>query len=60
MEDLWEEEHVAFTMPFYKLLQQNFNADEKEDGGLSGITMNTAARAKWLYTKPITDDLNCC
>ena len=42
------------------LLQQNFNADEKEDGGLSGITMNTAARAKWLYTKPITDDLNCC
>ena len=30
------------------LLQQNFNADAKEDGGLSGITMNAAARAKWL------------
>ena len=28
------------------LLDQNFNADAKEDGGLSGITMNAAARTQ--------------
>ena len=42
------------------LLEQNFNADAKEDGGLSVTTINAAARAKWLYTKPITADPNCC
>ena len=61
MEDLWEEEHsIHNAVSLDMLLQQNFNADANEDGGLSGINMNAAARAKWLYTKSITDDPNCC
>ena len=40
------------------LLEQTFNADAKEDGGLFGITMNAAARCKWMYTKPITADVS--
>lgn len=35
------------------LLEQSYNADVKEKGGLSGITLNPAARDKWLYTKPL-------
>lgn len=36
------------------LLEQTFNADAKEASGLDGITLNKAARSKWVYTKPIT------
>ncbi|XP_030833483.1 uncharacterized protein LOC105441519 [Strongylocentrotus purpuratus] len=36
------------------LLEQTYNADAKEASGLDGITLNPAARMKWVYTKPIT------
>lgn len=36
------------------LLEQTYNADAKEECGLDGITLNDAARTKWVYTKPIT------
>ena len=36
------------------LLEQTYNADAKEKSGLDGITLNIAARAKWVYTKPVT------
>ncbi len=36
------------------LLEQTYNADAKEQSGLDGITLNEAARTKWIYTKPIT------
>jgi hypothetical protein len=36
------------------LLEQTYNADAKEESGLDGITLNEAARTKWVYTKPIT------
>ncbi|KAF3844263.1 hypothetical protein F7725_013604 [Dissostichus mawsoni] len=31
-----------------------YNADAKEASGLDGITLNRAARMKWVYTKPLT------
>ena len=36
------------------LLEQTYNADAKEESGLDTITLNEAARNKWVYTKPIT------
>lgn len=36
------------------LLEQTYNADAKEASGLDGITLNPAARMKWVYTKPLT------
>ena len=33
-------------------LEQTYNKDVKEKSGLSGITLNDAARNKWIYTKP--------
>lgn len=36
------------------LLEQTYNADAKETSGLDGIAMKEAARAKWIYTKPLT------
>ena len=36
------------------LLEQTYNADAKEASGLDGITLNPAARTKWVYTKPLT------
>ena len=36
------------------LLEQTYNADAKEASGLGGITTNSAACAKWVYTKPVT------
>ena len=36
------------------LLEQTYNADAKEASGLDGITLNRAARMKWVYTKPLT------
>jgi hypothetical protein len=36
------------------LLEQTYNADAKEESGLDGITLNVAARTKWVYTKPVT------
>ncbi|KAK1901877.1 O-methyltransferase cnsE [Dissostichus eleginoides] len=36
------------------LLEQTYNADAKETSGLNGITLNRAARMKWVYTKPLT------
>ena len=33
------------------LLEQTYNADAKEESGLGGITLNVAARTKWVYTK---------
>jgi len=36
------------------LLEQTYNADAKEDSGLDDITLNIAARTKWVYTKPVT------
>ena len=36
------------------LLEQTYNADAKEESGLDGITLNDAARTKWVYTKPVT------
>lgn len=36
------------------LLEQTYNADAKEESGLDGITLNAAARTKWVYTKPVT------
>ena len=35
-------------------LEQIYNADAKEKSGLDGITLNIAARTKWVYTKPVT------
>ena len=36
------------------LLEQTYSADAKEASGLDGITLNPAARMKWVYTKPLT------
>ena len=36
------------------LLEQTYNADAKEGSGLDGITLNVAARTKWVYTKSVT------
>lgn len=36
------------------LLEQTYNADAKEESGLGGITLNVAARTKWVYTKCVT------
>ena len=36
------------------LLEQTYNADAKEESGLDGITLNVAARTKWVYTKSVT------
>ena len=36
------------------LLEQTYNADAKEESELDGITLNVAARTKWVYTKPVT------
>ena len=36
------------------LLEQAFNADTKEEGGLCSIYTNAAARTKWVYTKCVT------
>ncbi|KAL3045297.1 hypothetical protein OYC64_013541 [Pagothenia borchgrevinki] len=36
------------------LLEQTYNADAKEASGLEGITLNRAARMKWVDTKPLT------
>ncbi|KAJ4931779.1 hypothetical protein JOQ06_010219 [Pogonophryne albipinna] len=36
------------------LLEQTYNADAKEPSGLDGITLNRAARMKWVYKKPLT------
>ena len=36
------------------LPEQTYNADAKEESGLDGITLNVAARTKWVYTKPVT------
>ena len=36
------------------LLEHTYNADDKEKSGLDGITLNVAARTKWVYTKPVT------
>ncbi|KAJ4934022.1 hypothetical protein JOQ06_006830 [Pogonophryne albipinna] len=36
------------------LLEQTYDADAKEASGLDGITLNRAARMKWVYTKPLT------
>ena len=36
------------------LLEQTYNADAKEASGLGGITQNTAACTKWIYTKSVT------
>ncbi|KAJ4940066.1 hypothetical protein JOQ06_026376 [Pogonophryne albipinna] len=36
------------------LLEQTYNADAKEASGLDGITLNRAARMKWVYIKPPT------
>ena len=46
MEDLWAEKNTCIhnAVSLDMLLEQTFNADAKEDGGLSGITMNAAAR----------------
>ncbi len=33
------------------LLEQCYSADMKRKHGLTGITMNETAQAKWLYTK---------
>ena len=33
------------------LVQQTYNADGKAENGLDGITLNVAARTKWMYTK---------
>ena len=30
------------------LLEQTYNADAKEESGLGGITLNVAARTKWV------------
>ena len=31
------------------LLEQTYNSDAKEESGVDGITMNAAARTKWVY-----------
>ncbi|KAK1887687.1 Ryanodine receptor 2 [Dissostichus eleginoides] len=36
------------------LLEHTYHADAKEASGLDGITLNRAARMKWVYTKPLT------
>ena len=36
------------------LLEKTYNADAKEASGLDDITLNRAARMKWVYTKPLT------
>ena len=36
------------------LLEQAFDADTKEEGGLCSIYTNAAARTKWVYTKFVT------
>ena len=36
------------------LLGQMYNADAKEVSDLGTITMNEAARTKWVYTKSLT------
>ena len=40
------------------LLEQTYNVDAKEKSGLDGITLNAAARAKWVYTKPLTEAIS--
>lgn len=45
-------EHNAVSPDMF--LEQTYNADVKEESGLDGITLNKAARNKWVYTKPIT------
>jgi hypothetical protein len=36
------------------VIEKSYNADVKQKTGLTGITLNPAARTQWLYTKPIT------
>ena len=36
------------------LLRQTYNADSNEERGLYDITLNVAARTKWVYTKYVT------
>lgn len=40
------------------LLEQTYNADAKESSGLTGITSNSKACAKWVYTKAVTAQIS--
>ena len=40
------------------ILEQSYNDDAKEEGGLDGIMTNAAATKKWVYTKPITPSVS--
>jgi len=47
-----DENHNAVSPDM--LLEQTYNADAKEESVLDAITLNIAARTKWVYTKPVT------
>ena len=40
-------------------LEQTYNKDVKESAsGLTEIALDTKARAKWLYTKPMSSEVS--
>lgn len=45
---------VKRQYPLIMLLEKTYYADAQKVSGLGGITLNEAARTKWVYTKSLT------